>query len=43
MRFTIRRMLARALARRVQSMVTLFFIWVINSAAISLSLASPMA
>jgi hypothetical protein len=34
--------LARALSRRVQSIVTLFFTWVINSDAISLSLSSPI-
>ena len=43
MRLTIPLILARALSRRVQSIVTLFFTWVINSAAMSLSLSSPIA
>jgi hypothetical protein len=43
MRFTITRILARALSRRVQSMVTLLRTWVISSAAMTLSLSSPMA
>jgi hypothetical protein len=41
MRFTITLILARALSRMVQSMVTLFFTCEINSAAMSFSLSSP--
>jgi len=41
--FTITRILARAPSRRFKSIVTLFFTWLINAAAISLSMSSPIA
>ncbi len=43
MRFTITRIFALAPSRSVQSIVTLLRTWVMSSAAMTLSLSSPIA